>query len=156
MSPRSVVRTSLFAFCSCLLVLTLLGWGIPFVNSYFLHRGYPYNTPLFNPALRFTDLTDFTDRVQNLAAGGRILFNKVPPFNYSPPALYIDAFFILMFRNPAAALVSFYVAIAILGLLVLRAALRGSALPAQWINFTLLVTALCSFPFAIAIDRGNI
>src|SRR5580693_6577428 len=87
--PRSVVRTSLLVFCSCLAILTTVAWGISLYCSQFLHLGYPFNTPLFDPAVRFTDLTDFYERARNLQAS-----SIGASLNYPAPALFVYAFFV--------------------------------------------------------------
>ena len=86
-SPRSIVTTALLVFCSCQIGLTLLAWGLSFIDRGFLHRGFPFNTPLYDPGVHFTDLTDFYDRIRNLEVGGRILGGGRVPFNYPPAAL---------------------------------------------------------------------
>jgi len=158
-SPQSVVKTSLLVFCASLAALTLLAWGISFICARFLHLGFPFNTPLDNSAWSFSDLTDFYSTVRNLSAGGEVLKSIAHGdiFNYFPSALYVFAFFIDLFPTPVAALVSFEVAGALIALLVLlRAALKGSAVSPRWVVCTLFVTALCSYPFMFLIDRGNL
>jgi len=158
-SPQSVVKTSLLVFCASLAALTLLAWGISFICARFLHLGYPFNTPLHDPAWRFSDLSENYHMIRNLSAGGGIL-KSLPPggmFNYPAPALYVMAFFIDLFPSPVAALLSFDVGAVLVALLVLlKAALKGTAVSARWIVCTLLFTALCSYPFAFLIDRANL
>jgi hypothetical protein len=155
-NSESVVKTSLLVFCSCLVVLTVLAWGIAFVNREFFHRGFPFSTPLFDPAVRFTDLTDMYARIRNLRVGGGVLSDPKVPFNYPAPALYVQAFFILLFSHPVIALTSFVVVSAATALVILRASLSRCAVSARWIDATLLITALCSYPFLFSIDRGNL
>src|SRR5580704_12999140 len=101
-APGTVVRTSLLIFCSCLLALTSLAGGVWFINSQVLHRAYPYDT-LFAPR-PFSDLTDMYERIRNLGAGASVLLDQSKslfvPFNYPPPALYVQSFFIKLFPHP--------------------------------------------------------
>src|ERR1022692_2809093 len=155
-TPQSVLKASFLVFCSCLLALTALAWGIAFVSRYLLHLGFPFSTPLYDPRIHFTDLTNLYSTTRNLRAGGSVLLDPRVFFNYPAPALYVNAFFICLFRHPVRAIVSFDVGIALVGLMTLWASLRRSVIAGKWINISLLITALCSYPFMIVIDRGNI
>src|ERR1700733_7383988 len=91
----SIIKTSLLVFCSCLVGLTVIAWGISFFCRLYLHLGFPFSTPLFDPAFRFSDLTDFYPEVQDIKVGSSGLI-----LNYPAPALYVYVFFIRFFPNP--------------------------------------------------------
>ena len=150
------MKTSLLVFSSCLVALTLLAWGISFVRAHFFHLGYPFSTQLYKPTERFTDLTFMGDTVRNLSRGGADVVRHGPIFNYPAPALWVDAFFILLFPHPARAITAFTFGAGLIALVVLRIALRGSGLSGWWTTLPLLVAGLCSYPFAFLLDRGNI
>jgi hypothetical protein len=158
--PQSIVKASLITFSCCLVALTLLAWGISLVEAKVFHRGYPFNTPLFIPDDRFSDLTNYSYRVSHLSAGAQILSDGKAQFSYTPTALYALAFFVRLFPDPVIALTAFIVIAAVAGLVVLSAALKTSKKSGpdtgRWINLSLWMTALCAYPFMIMIDRGNI
>src|ERR1022692_2971458 len=106
-TPQSVLKASLLVFCSCLLALTALAWGIAFVSRYLLHLGFPFSTPLFDPRVQFTDLRNLYPAVRNLRAGGSVLLDPHAAFNYPAPAFYVQAFFVNLFPRPVRAIISF-------------------------------------------------
>ena len=155
-SPELIVKRSLLAFCWCSVTLTVLAWGISLFCSLYLHKVFPFNTQLFNPIVRFSDLTDYYARMRNLSAGGGILNAGTPQFNYPAPAVYVFAFFICLFRQPVVALLGFTAGAALSALLILRRRLTGVGTDSRQIDVMLAVTALCSYPFQFLIDRGNL
>jgi hypothetical protein len=153
--PCDTVKRSLLVFSFCLAGLTLLAYAISFVNSVYLHRDYPYDTFLFDPAYRFTDFTGFYQKILDLGGGGEVL-GLEPRFNYPAPALYVYAFFIRPFPHPLETFLIFTAGTAVLALAVLGWKLHAPGLNNGWIDASLVAVVACSYPFLIMIDRGNI
>ena len=144
-TPAAVVRTALLAFCGCLGVLSLLPWGL--------------GDPVFDWNDRFNDLTDYYGTILNLAAGagGESLNLGLPVFNYPAPALYVYAFFIRLFPDPAFALICFDCVMILTGLLVLtRALLKRRAVEARWIYAAVLMAVLGAYPFGLMLITANL
>jgi hypothetical protein len=135
--------------------LTLLAILINLINSAILHRGYPYNTFLFDPYFRHTDLAQYYVRFKPPLPGGGVI-GPGPAFNYPALGLFVYVVFIRLFPKPTVALAGFTAAAALFGFLALRRMLNVSGANRWWIDASLVAAGLCSYPFMILIDRANI
>ena len=148
---ETIVRRSLLTFCRWLLALTAIAFAACFIAGEVFHLGYPFNTFLFVPRYRFSDLTDFYFKIRNLRLGGEMLGTGYPQPNYPAPALYVYAFFIRLFPNPVAAVIGFSAGAWLAALLVLRRQLIRPGVDERLINYTLLATAVSR----LSADAGN-
>ena len=152
---KLTVQRSVIIFSLCLVGLTLLAIAVNLVNSVLLHRGYPYNTFLFDPWFRHSDLTQYYVRFKPPLQRGGVI-GPGPAFNYPALALFVYVFFIRFFPKPTVGLAGFTAGAALLALLGLRGMLKDSTERGWWIDASLLAVAFCSYPFMILIDRANI
>ena len=141
-----------------LFVLTLAGLTLAclaaeFVCAHFLHLGYPYDWPLYDPRHSFNDLIIYHPR---FAAFGTPAFFDPPwyPFTYPAPAAlvyralyafadYVTAFLVLGGTAVAAA-------IALFG----QALRRAGGNRVLWL--LLLPTVLCAYPIAFEFQQANL
>ncbi len=128
-------RVALKIYCAVLVGLTLLAWAF-----------FPWKWPLFDPQLRFSDLTENYERLRLLSQGkwgGPVMFV------YPAPSLVVFAFFIRVFSQPVTAFLIFSAAVYLAAAALLRRAV-GS------ITVAIAVTLLCAYPAVFQMDRGNI
>ena len=117
-------------------------------QGWVLARGYPYNTFLFDPAARFSDMSDLT-------------FYAILPNPYSEPyALYLP-FAWLCFRPlyylPVSIAVIGCFVLCLSGLFLLLVAVLRPVIANPWRRvFTALLLLGLSYPVLFAFDRGNI
>src|SRR5579872_3425959 len=123
------------------------------------HRGYPFNTFLFDPKERFSDFWLFQPRLQRFGTPAFFSHFGFPsasaPFNYPPfAALVLLAWYHLpghpMLFYASTVLVAALVAVVCFARLLAR---RGVAPMTAW-AFA-LTTLLTSFPLMILLDRMN-
>ena len=136
---QPTARRALYLYSALVVLLTALAWGIALSHA---------STPLFDPEDRFSDLTDYADKIANLSAGGPALADDLPIFTYPAPALFVYVFFLRIFPNPVAAFLIFTGVAATLAFgVLLRPRLPFVAIAA---------TLVCSYPLYFLADRGNI
>ncbi len=86
------------------IVLTALALLVVGIRRYFLLEGYPYNTLLFIPEVRFSDFTIYSERFKHF---GTEAFFSYPghPFTYPAPVALVYAFFFRWF-SPSTTCIS--------------------------------------------------
>ena len=110
--------------------------------------GYPYNTFLFNPRFRFTDLA-------NTIAISKFSNPYLDPSAIYPPFAWLFLRTLSVLPNSAALVVIYFGSVAVL-LTMLAAALRPVVPAAKPRMLICLALALTSYPVVLSFDRGNI
>ncbi len=136
------VKRALITFCAVLAGLTLLAWAF-----------FPWKWPLFDPQLRFSDLTENYERLRLLAQG---TWGGPVMFVYPAPALAVFAFFIRLFSQPVLVFLIFSAAVYLAGAALLRRAIGPVRDLSTIVSVTIAITLLCAYPALFQMDRGNI
>jgi Glycosyltransferase family 87 len=153
---RPGVLASLRTYCWALAALTLIAWAAAWFNGSVLHLPYPWDSPLFDPQARFSDLTDYYYKIHHLSQGGPGLARGLPIFVYPAPALFVYSFFILLFPYPVLAFLVFSEVVFIVGFATLRRTIGSGGQVSRLVNATLALTFVCSYPMLFLLDRANI
>ncbi len=138
------------------MALTAFAWCIVAVRGRILHEPYPRNTLFFIPQVRFTDFTDFTQRVAHFGEPNMLVRTDIRvQFPYPVPTIYAFLAFVCVTSHSLRAylifvLLSFLLATCFFSLRVSRA--TPKKLPQLAIWSTLIV----GFPLQFLVDRGNI
>jgi hypothetical protein len=133
---------SIMAVGMCLAVI----WAA--FQGWILSRGYPYNTFLFDPSGRFSDMSDLT-------------FYAILPNPYSEPYALYGPFAWLCFRPlyflPVSVAVIGCFVLCLSGLFLLLVSVLRPVIADPWrhVVYSLLLLGL-SYPVLFAFDRGNI
>jgi hypothetical protein len=153
--PLRVVRP-IQIYIFLLVVLSAVTWSSTLYARYFLHRVYPFNTPLFYPPDRYSDWTNFTLRVSHYGEGDMLSRKDLGlPYPYPLPSLYIYLIFVRLFHNSLRAYKIATISIFLVGASILSAKVRcitHHILPQVAIWLTLFL----GFPSLTLYDRGNI
>src|SRR5208282_319862 len=137
------------------IVLTALALLVVGIRRYFLHEGYPYNTLLFIPEVRFSDFTIYTERFKHF---GTEAFFTSPghPFTYPAPVALAYAFFFRCFSHPLRAFLATVLAASLIGGALLARALRSAGISKTVAGLLALTVLLTSYPFIFLFDRANL
>ena len=162
--PEFVMRC-LFWWVVILGGLAVVGYLAAFINSQYLGLGYPYNTFLFIPQVRFSDFTIYywrfthfgTSQFWGSGSAGPVTVSTWP-FTYPAPAAYIYLlFFRLVPHNPTLAAKAYdatVAAVSVVATALLATSVRRSRL--AWPSTAvLLLTLVTSYPLMLVIDRAN-
>lgn len=152
MSPSKPIKI----YCWLLAGLTAFVWALSWFNGHVLNLEYPYDWPIFDPDWRYTDLTDYYDKIRHLAAGGPALAKGDPLYNYPAPALFILFFFIRLFPDPVIAYLTFGAVVWVASFVLLHLQLRALHVTSRLTHAALILTCLCSYPLLFTLDRGNL
>jgi len=145
---------------------TLFGLAVLWVllRGYVLHQPFPFNTFLFRPEARFSDLTDYIERFERFQQPAfyaeRGFHSADLPFAYGPPMAVLFWFWFSVFKHPVAAFIvlAFIVAAALTALVLTfifwRCLLRRNISVPVAVAFA-ITTVLTSYPLMIVLDRAN-
>lgn len=118
------------------------------VQGWVLHRGYPYDTFLFNPRFRFTDLA-------NTIVISKFSNPYLDPSAVYPPFAWLFLRSLSLLPNSVDLVLVFFTSLSVL-LVLLAAVLRPLvAQPIPRILGCLFLTA-AAYPVVLCFDRGNI
>lgn len=137
------------------IVLTALALLVVGIRRYFLHEGYPYNTLLFLPEVRFSDFTIYSDRFKHF---GTLVFFTYPghPFTYPAPIAMVYAFFFGCFSHPTNVVLATIAAASLIGATLFARALRDAGISGRIAALLALTVLLTSYPFIFLFDRANL
>jgi Glycosyltransferase family 87 len=155
-SAKGFVMKSLRLYLITLLALSAVAWSVVGIRGLILHEPYPRNSLFVNPSVRFTDFTDFSQRVAHFGESDMLSRTDIQVrFPYPVPTIYAFLIFVRLFREPLIAYIAFVVSIFV-------AATCGLSLKVHQVSpgilpqLTVWLTLLLAFPVLFLIDRGNI
>ncbi len=130
-----------------------------FVRGYLLHQPYPFNTFLFDPKLRYSDLTDYWERFQHFRQSAFYASAGFPhadtPYVYPP---FMSVVFWLCWIAPVKSLHLFWAVVvaaaAALAAVFVRCLIRRQIRAWVAVLFTLTVVGT-SYPMWVVWDRAN-
>ncbi len=137
------------------IVLTALALLVVGIRRYFLLEGYPYNTLLFIPEVRFSDFTIYSERFKHF---GTEAFFSYPghPFTYPAPVALVYAFFFRWFSHPLRAFLATVLGASLIGAAFFARALRSAGVSGRIAGLLALTVLLTSYPFIFLFDRANL
>jgi len=147
------LRPALQIYCVILTGLTLLGWAFVCFNRFALHLPFPWDWPLFDPRLRFSDLTENYDRLKLLDQG---IWGGPVMFVYPAPALGIFAVLLKWFSQPVTVFLIISLTVYLAAALLFRRVIAEAGRLSWLLNTALVLTVVCSYPAIFQMDRGNI
>lgn len=156
MNPSANVRRILLFYLLALAGLSLVSLLVVYVRGTVLGQPYPYNTLLYNPDIRFFDLTAFDLRFWSFLRYGDFFGPRVLEYAYPAPAVFATLPFYLISDVPVIPFLVVVLAAMWIATLFLWHRVRGIAGLDAILACTLLVTAASSYPFYNLMDRGNI
>lgn len=148
-SPQAQVNRALWLYGMLVILVTAGCWVA------YLHRGAPDLRPLFWRPARFTDLTDYANKMSHLHGGAAKLGFGPPTYNYPAPAAFV--FHALLYTFPGYGVRTYlsFLAVCNLGFgYVMWRAIRSTPVQ-QNATAVILITMLLGYPLWFAADRGN-
>lgn len=130
--------------------LFALALGLSLWNRY-QGNEYPYDTFLFDPDYRFSDLTMYQERLRAAAAPSAFFSGQGPLFNYGAPAFAFVWWLSRWFGHPVYWLLGAVLVAVVMGLCFLWNSIRRRGL--VW---PFVVTLGCCYPVMFAVDRCNL
>jgi hypothetical protein len=153
----SPIAKAIRLYLVLLVAMTAFEWGFAYCQAHLFHASYPRTTPLFNPAERFSDWTNFTERVAHYGEPGMMTRKDLGlPYPYPLPTIYLYLVFVRLFPDSTHAYIVFtvsaFVLITLLFSLYLTLRLRARLL----VHMAVWATLICGSPAMFLLDRGNI
>jgi hypothetical protein len=156
MDHAAKVRRELLVYLLVLCGLTAIAMLIVYVRGTVLGQPYPFNTVLYNPDIRYFDLTIYDLRFWSFLSSGDFFGPRVSPYAYPAPAVFATLPFYMLSDVAVVPFLVVILAAIWLATFFVWLRLRGNTSVYLVATSTLLVTAATSYPFYMLMDRGNI
>jgi hypothetical protein len=151
------IHRALKLFILLLAALFVIEWGYAGYHTLVLHAAFPATTPLFNPAVRFSDWTNFTPRVSHYGEPGmQVRTDLGYPYPYPLPSIYIFLLFIRLFPHSLYAYIAFTVLTFAVATLIFCIYLYRRTHASRLILIAVWLTLLLGSPAQFLLNRGNI
>jgi hypothetical protein len=153
---RQAVSSALKTYLAVLGSLWSIALLFAAVRGIILHQGYPFNTFLFQPSLRFSDFTVYDPRFAVWGQGDQFFSLRGFKFDYPAPMLLGQLAYYKLSPAPLYTYLGTVVLFALTGGL-LAAMVIPKHSRVRWLAAAAAVsTAVFSFPLFFLIDRANI
>jgi hypothetical protein len=152
----SSLRQALLIYILTLAILWCIAFTIVAIQSFGLHRLYPYDTIFFLRDVRFTDFTIFYPRFELYGQGERFFSLPGFPFTYPAPLLLCMLGVWKVAPHPLRAYLCMVAVFAIFsGVFALRALPNSQRLGLAGAA-AVISAAIASFPLFFLLDRANL
>jgi hypothetical protein len=155
--PPPYIRSALRLYIVFLVALAIFEWGSAWRAQTVSHANYPFNTPLFDPAERYSDWTNFTPRLSHYGEPGLMTREELGlSYPYPLPSMYLYVIFIRLFTDNTHAYILFTEAAFLIATLALSLYLSIRLRAGLLVQLAVWATFICGYPAIFLLDRGNI
>ncbi len=162
MSALFAYRSSRSVSYALKIYLAVLGglWGVALlfvaVRGFALHQGYPFNSFLLPPSIRFNDFTVYDQRFAAFGQGDQFFSLPGFKFDYPAPMLLGQLAYYKFSSAPLYTYLATVILFALAGGLLATMAIPKSSRVAFLAAAAAASTAVFSYPLFFLIDRANI
>jgi hypothetical protein len=156
MNEYVTVRRILIWYLSAIAALSAIALSIVYVRGVILNQPYPFNSLLYDPDIRFFDITIFDMRFWSFLRSGDFFGPLSAPYAYPAPAVFATLPFYMVSDNAVVPFLVFMLTAIWVATFLVWLHVRGNPGLYTAVTCVLLLTAATSYPFYMLMDRGNI
>jgi hypothetical protein len=156
MNPCAKVRKIFIYYLLAISALTVVALSVVYVRGVIFNQPYPFNSLLYDPDIRFFDITIFDMRFWSFLRSGDFFGPLSAPYAYPAPAVFATLPFYMVSDNAVVPFLVFMLTAIWLATYLVWLYVRGNAGLYSVVACVLLLTTATSYPFYFLLDRGNI